>query len=213
MPLLWSPHLAGLALQVPAPAGTPNRCRKRAASATAGKGDRSRTGRPEPDPMEPVASERGPAWRQRLVRGGMWPPPAACAPKRRADRSAARRPAGEKRSPGAAAAPAHCLGRAPLLRCCGCCARPVLPSHSIMRRRLPRPAPWPACRAMWILAVFTHRTPTPALRLREKKNSGTASQVPPLSHACSQISHLFGSTPLMIPTSFGKPSTLDSRQW
>ena len=70
--------------------------------------------------------------------GGMWRPPLWPAPRK--GELIDLRPAGEKRSPGAAAAPAHCLGRAPCCRCCGCCAppRPPIPSasHSIMRRRL-----------------------------------------------------------------------------
>jgi len=81
----------------------------------------------EPDPVDGAR----PSPRQRLVRGGMWRPPLWPAPRK--GELIDLRPAGEKRSPGAAAAPAHCLGRAPCWRCCGCCARPVLRSR---RRRI-----------------------------------------------------------------------------
>ena len=118
--------------------------------------------------MEP-GRRRGSAWSGWHVATA----PVACAPKRRADRSAAGRREALARRSGSTGTLPRARALLALLRLL-CAPRAPIPSasHSIMRRRRPRPAPWPAgraCRAMWFLAVFTHRTPTPALRPREEK--------------------------------------------
>ena len=152
------------ALQVPAPAGTPNRCRKRAA---AGKriGDGARPGRYDGAKAGAAAA---PGQGRHVATA-----PLACAPKRRADRSAAGRREALARRSGSTGTLPRARALLPLLRllCAAPSSDPVGVAFNHASSSRPRPAPWPAgraCRAMWFLAVFTHRTPTPALRPREE---------------------------------------------
>jgi len=171
----------------------------------------------EPDPVDTM--EQRPARRQRLVRGGMWRPPVmACAPKRRADRSAAGRREALARRSGSTGTLPRARALLPLLRLL-CAARPPIPSasHSIMRRRLGpglrhgRPAgPVGPCGSLPFSPTVC--TTTPALRLREKKATRLA-KYPPAACMLPDLTSFWLHAIDDAPISFGKPSTLAHKQW
>jgi len=100
------------ALQVPAPAGTPNRCRKRAASisSTAAAGERIGDGA-RPGRWSPAVAAAAPGQGRHVATA-----PLACAPKRRADRSAAGRREALARRSGSTGTLPRARALLPLLR-------------------------------------------------------------------------------------------------
>ena len=151
----------------------------------------------EPDPVDTM--EQRPARRQRLVRGGMWRPPVmACAPKRRADRSAAGRREALARRSGSTGTLPRARALLPLLRllCAAPSSDPVGVAFNHASSSRPRPAPWPDGRPAGPAGPCgslpfspTVCTTTPALRLREKKATRLAKYPPCSMHA--PRSHIF----------------------
>jgi len=151
----------------------------------------------EPDPVDTM--EQRPARRQRLVRGGMWRPPVmACAPKRRADRSAAGRREALARRSGSTGTLPRARALLPLLRllCAAPSSDPVGVAFNHASWSRPRPAPWPDGRPAGPAGPCgslpfspTVCTTTPALRLREKKATRLAKYPPCSMHA--PRSHIF----------------------
>ena len=151
----------------------------------------------EPDPVDTM--EQRPPGRQRLVRGGMWRPPVmACAPKRRADRSAAGRREALARRSGSTGTLPPARALLPLLRllCAAPSSDPVGVAFNHASSSRLRPAPWPDGRPAGPAGPCgslpfspTVCTTTPALRLREKKATRLAKYPPCSMHA--PRSHIF----------------------